>query len=105
VRVELGKFACSGIEAQLGADVAAGVHLALSHYALRLQSGRRSTPIPRFLRFADRRPHAAFDIDLDPADLAFLEREAYDRGTTTSELASDAVLTFLADLDMARPAA
>jgi hypothetical protein len=105
VRVELGKFACSGIEAQLGSDIRAGVRLALSHYALRLQSGRTPTPFPRYVKGLDRSAQAAYEVDLDPDDHATLEREASQRGTTTDELASHAVMTFLADMDMARPAA
>jgi hypothetical protein len=103
VRVDLGKFALSGIETRLGNDIVAGVQLALSHHVLKLRNGGGQLAKPRFLdeSWAAATPCASYDVVLDPGTQALIEREASSRGTTTSRVAVEAVLAFLASLDMA----
>jgi hypothetical protein len=100
MRVELGEFACAGIETHLGTDVPAGARRALFHYARKLKQGRRPLAVPRFL--ADRPPRdpqRAFDLAVDPETQAMLEREALRQRTTLSQLAAHAVLVYLAELE------
>lgn len=100
MRVALGRFACSGIEARLGTDVAAGVRAALLHYTRRLRSGRKPVDLPH--RLPDGRPEApAVDLELsiDPEVERALERETRRQGASLQQLATHAVFVYLADLD------
>ncbi|HEY4779168.1 MAG TPA: hypothetical protein VIH47_06220 [Solirubrobacterales bacterium] len=100
MRVALGKFACSGIETQLGDDIAAGTRTALFHYARKLKAGRRPIVPPRFL--ADQRPQepqAAFDLTVDPETEAVLEQEALRQRMTLSQLVAHTVMVYLAELE------
>jgi hypothetical protein len=100
MKVELGKIACSGIETHLGADVPAGVRMALFHYASKLKAGRKPTPFPRFL--ADRtpqEPEMAFDLLVDAETEAMLEQEALRQRTTMDQLVTHSVLVYLAELE------
>lgn len=100
MKVELGKLACSGIEAHLGNDIPAGVRTALFHYARKLKAGRRPLALPRFLADAERgKSELAFDLTVDPETEAMLEREALRQRTTTSQLAAHTVLIYLAELE------
>jgi hypothetical protein len=100
MRVALGKFACAGIEAQLGDDIAAGTRTALFHYVRKLKAGRRPIMPPRFL--ADQmpqEPQAAFDLTVDPETEAMLAQEALRQRTTLSQLAAHTVMVYLAELE------
>jgi hypothetical protein len=100
MRVALGTFACSGIEAHLGADIQAGVRAALLHYAQKLKSGRRPLELPLFCR--DQNPQdakVAFDLTVDAETEAALTREAARQGATLSQLAVHTVMVYLAELD------
>jgi hypothetical protein len=100
MRIALGKLACSGIEAHLGDDIAAGTRKALFHYTRKLKSGRRPLPSPAFLACdARREPAIAFDLSVDPETEAMIEREALRQRTTTKCLAAHSVLVYLAELD------
>ena len=100
MKVALGKFACSGIEAHLGDDIPAGTRKALFHYARKLKAGRRPPAPPRFLvDQAPREPAVAFDLAVDPETEAMLEREALRQRTTLSQLAAHTVLVYLAELE------
>jgi hypothetical protein len=100
MRVALGKFACSGIEAQLGDDIQAGTRKALFHYARKLKAGRRPLAPPRFLADHDPvEPALAFDLTVDPETEAVLEQEALRQRTTLSQLAAHTVLVYLAELE------
>ena len=57
MRVVIGQFARSGIEAHLGPDLAGGVQAALRHYSRRLRSGTAPVEVPRVV--ADQRVDAA----------------------------------------------
>ena len=103
VRVALGTFARSGIEARLGSDLAVGVQAALLHYTRRLASGWAPPDLPRFLRGSPREPSAAgFEIPVDPEIEQILEREVRRQGAALEQLAAHAVFVYLADLDQAR---
>lgn len=100
MKVELGKFACSGLQDHLGEDIPAGVRTALFHYARKLKAGRRPLALPRFLADAERQePEVAFDLAVDPETEAMLEREALRQRTTMSQLAAHTVLIYLAELE------
>src|SRR3954447_12305364 len=100
MRIALGKFACSGIETQLGDDIPAGVRTALCHYAGKLQAGRRPLAPPRFLADqASQEPQAAFDLAVDPGTEETIEREARRQRTSISQLAAHAVFVYLAELE------
>jgi hypothetical protein len=100
MRIALGKFACSGLEAQFGADLPAAVRAALFHYARKLQAGRPPLAPPRFLSQADApKPAVAFDLAVDSETEAVLEREAARQRTTMSQLAVHTVLVYLAELE------
>ncbi len=100
VKVALGKFACSGIESQLGDDIPAGVRAALFYYAGKLEAGRRLAPFPRFLD--DRgAPEVglSFDLAVDAETESLLEREAVRQRTTLNQLVAHTVMVYLAELD------
>jgi hypothetical protein len=100
MRVALGKFTCSGIEAHLGDDIPAAVRTALIHYARKLKAGRNPVAPPHFLPDqASQGPQLAFDLTVDPETEAMLEREAQRQRTTMSRLAAHTVLVYLAELE------
>ena len=103
VRVALGTFARSGIEARLGSDLAAGVQAALLHYTRRLGSSWAPPALPHFLRGSPREPSAAdFEIPVDPEIERILEREVRRQGAPVEQLTAHAVFVYLADLDQAQ---
>lgn len=100
MRVSLGKFACSGIEAHLGEDIPAGVRTALSHYVRKLNAGRGPLAPPTFLGdLTPPEPQATFDLSVDADVEAALDREAERQGTTLSQLVAHTVMVYLAELD------
>jgi hypothetical protein len=106
MRVTLGKFACSGIEAHLGEDIPAGVRTALFHYTHKLKTGRRPVSFPSFLSGgAEPDPAVDFDLAVDAETEAMLEREALRQRTTTSQLVAHSVLVYLAELEFLDAAA
>lgn len=105
MRVALSKFACDGIEAQLGAGAPTGVRMALFHYAGKLTTGRRTTPIPSFLIDSGTpEPATTFDLIVDPETEELLEEEAARQGVEMEQLVSHAVLVYLAELEFLRAA-
>lgn len=100
MRVALGTFACSGLEAHLGPDIPAGMQAALSQYASKLQSGRKPLDLPLCCQSqTSREQRIAFDLMLDKEVESALEKEAVRQGTTASQLAVHSVLIYLAELD------
>lgn len=100
MRIALGTFARSGIEAHLGADVQAGVRAALLHYAQKLKSGRRPLELPLFCSDQSTQGAAmSFDLTVDAETQAALEQEAARQGTSVSKLAVHTVMVYLAELD------
>lgn len=109
MKISLGGFTRSSIEAQLGSDLAASIELALRQYARRLRS---SQPPPRFPRFRCddpvEGPEVELDLFVDPEVERILEREVegFERdaqgvgaATSAGRLAVHAVLVYLAELD------
>lgn len=100
MRVSLGKFACSGIEAHLGEDIPAGARTALLHYVRKLKAGRGPLAAPVFLGdLTTPDPQATFDLTVDAETEAMLDREAERQGTTLSQLVAHTVMVYLAELD------
>jgi hypothetical protein len=102
MKIALGGFARSSIEAQLGSDLAAGVELALRQYARRLRSSQRP---PRFPSFSCE-PSAdvvdtELDLAVDPEVQRILEQELREseRSPSPEQLAVHAVFAYLAELD------
>ncbi len=77
MKVALGKFACSCIEARFGTDLHGGVQAALRHYTRRLESAINPIAVPVFCR--DQAPDgsgAEFELVVEPKIESALEREA-----------------------------
>jgi hypothetical protein len=104
VKVPLGTFACNGIEANLDADIVAGVRAAVSDFTQRLESGRAPIALPKGpLEPLSAEPTTAVDLDLDERTWKLLQREARRQSTTVSQLAAHSVLVYLAELDRLTP--
>jgi hypothetical protein len=99
MRVWLGKFACSAIDAGLGGDTASAIRVAVLHYFRRLRSPRPPVAIPDFCRAPSTAPQTDFDIEIDPEVEAALTKEALRQGATIEQLVAHAVFVYLADLD------
>jgi hypothetical protein len=98
VSVELGKLACTGLEGHFGTDLTIGARKALLHYTYKLKVGRKPIAAPRFLGPAPP-AKAKFDLTLDRDTEAVLSQEARRLRITTTQLATHAVLVYLAELD------
>lgn len=104
MKIPLGTFACSGIEACFGADIAAGVRAAISDFTRRLESGRAPIDLPEApLEAVSAPPATAVDLTLDERSWRLLRREARRQGKTMSELSAHAVLVYLAEFDRLTP--
>lgn len=102
MRVALGTFARSGIEARFGSDVGAGVEAALRHYTRRLRSRRAPIAIPPFRRDRPQSgTEAEIDLSVGSEVEEALEAEAGRQDVPVSLLSSHAVLVYLADIDAA----
>ena len=99
MKVALGTFACTGLRAHLGPDIAAGVHAALFHYTRRIKSGRAPLGLPPF-SIEPAEAEVAVDLSVDEETAAILEQEAKRQGATVGQLAVHSVLTYLAELDV-----
>ena len=100
MRIQIGKFARSGIEERHGADIAAAVETGLLHYTRRLSSGREPVSIPQFgLESAAPSPAEELEVFVEPETEAALEEEARRQQVTLPQLMSHAMLVYLADLD------
>lgn len=105
MNVALGKFACFCIEARFGADLAAGVQVALRHYVRHLESARAPIAFPGFCR--GQTPDgsgAEFELAVEPEIQAVLEGEARKQAVQVEQLLVHAVFVYLAGLDSAFPA-
>ncbi len=104
VKVDLGTFACNGIEAYLDSDIAAGVRAALNDFTERLESGHSPLSLPEPpLDAVPAEPAVAVDLPLDERTWHLLRREARRQGTTVKQLAAHSVLVYLAELDRLTP--
>jgi len=106
MRVALGTFARSGIESQLGPDVAGALQAALYHYTGKLESSRSPIELPHFISgTGSEGTRTAYELVVDPEIETLLEREAARQGADISDLAAHTVLIYLAELDfIAAPA-
>jgi hypothetical protein len=98
ITVELGKLSRTGLEGHFGPDLTVGARKALLHYAYKLRTGRKPVAAPRFL--GSQSPvEAKFDLTLDRESEALLAEEARRLEIDTTQMASHAVLVYLAELD------
>lgn len=103
MRVVLGTFARSGIEACFGGDIAEGVRTALRHYTQHGMSALDSVVLARLCR---ERPSVGsrhnLELTVEPEIEQALESRARAWGDlSVEELASHAVLVYLAEVDRA----
>lgn len=104
MRVTLGKFARSGIESQLGTDLAETVKAAVCHYTSKLESsGRPPVAPPSFFDISPnsgpRRKGEEIELSLDSRSEAVLRREAFRRRMDVDALAAHSVMVYLAEID------
>ncbi len=100
MKITLGKFARTGIEARMGGDIPGAVEMGLVHYTRRLRSGRSPVGVPFFCKEeAPGDTDAAIDISVGPETKAALEEEARRQQVPVTQLLTHAVLVYLADLD------
>lgn len=102
VKIELGPFARSGIEAVSGGDVASGVIEALERYAARLPWREVIAPPRRFLD-RDRNPGddvQTFMVTVGARTRTALELEAERQEVTMEEILRHAVSVYLAEMDV-----
>jgi hypothetical protein len=105
VKVTLGQFALTALEARFGIDIAAGVGAALVHYVRRLRSGRPPVLLPRFSKVAAPEQAATtVDLRVEPEVSTALAREAYRQHASVEQLITHAVFVYLADIDAAMAA-
>jgi hypothetical protein len=98
VSVELAKLARAGLEGHFGTDLTTGARKALLHYSYKLKTGRKPIAAPRFLSSTSP-VEAKFDLTLDRETEALLSQEARRLRISTTQLATHAVLVYLAELD------
>jgi hypothetical protein len=104
MKISLGTFACSGIEAHLGSDLAIGVREALADYTRRLDSDAPPIDIPHLAHKAvPAKPAKVLDLPVNEETLEALEREASRQGISVSQLAAHSVLVYLAEIDRMTP--
>jgi hypothetical protein len=98
MRVSLGTFACSCIEARFGGSLVATVDAALGDFADRCETGSGSPPVPRFwLEQGPTGKTIDFDISVDRRVRPILEREALRQGLPIERLLTHAVFVYLAN--------
>lgn len=104
MKVALGTFTRSGLEAHLGTDIPAGVQAALRAYARRLRSGPApiGPPPPFPCKQAESGGELDIELAVDGETQALLEQEAARQETTVSRLAVHTVIAYLAELDLRR---
>ena len=104
MKVALGTFACSGIEACLNTDIPSGVRAAVSDFTARIDAGKAPAGIPQLSQEAPGEELGHFvDLPVDERTWVLLEREAARQGATLSQLVTHSVLVYLAELDRLTP--
>ncbi len=99
MKVVLGRFARSGIEAQEGEDLVAGVEVAIRHYTHRVRSRWDPVAPPRFLG-GTVPAGEEIELEVEPDAEATLEREALRHHVSVEEMLAHAVFTYLVDRDV-----
>ena len=100
MRISLGTFARTGIEAELGPDVVATVQAALCHYTGKVRGGRPPISPPPFLPAGNQ--GQTLELKVDPEVEETLQGEAARLGTNVEALAAHSVMVYLAELDFLR---
>lgn len=100
MKVHLGPFARTGLEARHGTDIEPAVHAALGRYHEMVEAGAPLAP-PRFLAQAGPEDPAAvaLELTLAPAVETTLERQAALHGVEAGRLAAHAVFIYMAERD------
>jgi hypothetical protein len=104
MKINIGTFARSGIEARLGPDIPNGVRAALRHYAQRVEAGRAPVRYPRFrLGEPSWAPGSGLELAVEPEVRSVLREESRGQpgNPSVEQLAAHAVFVYLADLDEA----
>jgi hypothetical protein len=114
MRISLGTFAYSCIEARFGDDVTSAVQAALRHYADRIEVPAADLPVPRFwLEKTESGEQMELEISIEAGTRRILETEARRRGLALETLVTHAVFVSLIgpnglgrlDLEMRPPSA
>jgi hypothetical protein len=100
MKIPLGTFARTGIEAELGSNLAATVQAALCHYSGKVRGGRPPIAPPPFLPGSN--GGETLDLTVDPEVEEALQGEAARLGTNVEALAAHSVMVYLAELDFLR---
>jgi hypothetical protein len=102
VKVAIGKFARSCLEAGFGAEVGAGAGAALRHYALRLEDPRaQPAELPPFPTEEDGDGATEIDISVPKEVEAALAGVAEERQAPLRLVVEHAIFVYCADLDAA----
>jgi hypothetical protein len=101
MRIALGTFAMSALEARVGADVPAAINTALSYHVAKLEMGRDPVRFPGRLQRASAASGAQpeLEVEVDDRVEATLRADATRQGVSPADLAGHAVLVYLAELD------
>jgi hypothetical protein len=96
LRVSLGTFACSCIEARFGEDIGTAVETALDRYADRIESRTRDLPMPLFWFGRDTsEAQVELDVQVDSRKRRLFEVEARRQDLTIEQLLTHAVFLCL----------
>lgn len=99
MRVSLGTFACSCIEARFGRDISGVVEAALNRYADRIESRTPDLPMPFFwFGRAITEAQTELDIQIDSRKRRLFEAEAHRQGLAIEQLLTHAVFLYLGDI-------
>ena len=103
MKVALGTFACTGIEAYLDTDIPSGVQAAVSDFTQRIVAGKAPVGIPRLAEATGGEQERSVDLSVDERTWVLLKREAARQGATLNQLITHSVLVYLAELDRLTP--
>lgn len=104
VRVSLGTFACSCIEARFGGDADAAIEAALDRYADRIEAHAEDLPVPHFwLEREETEALVERDVQLDSRRCRLFEGEARERDLTLEQLLTHAVFLHLGNFPASQP--
>ena len=99
MRIRLGSFARSGIEAELGPDVEAGISAALEYCVDQLGGDQPLIGIPSIVGEEAEAPRTEAELPVSPEVERALELEVSRQGISTDQLVTHAILVYLARVD------
>lgn len=99
VRVELGQFACDAVRETVGGDLREAVRAAVLRHIRKLERGERPLPPPPFRATEPAIQAGSFDLPLASEVEARLEEEADRHGVPVQQIALQALLAYLAEID------